>query len=283
MTLEVSARRVNEAIEEGLLKLNKTIDEVDVKILSQGGLFRKAKVLLTVIGEEEEVASKPVTIVKADKPVEREDKTPIAAAPKKERPQRQEKRQPAPRKENEAEKREPAKREPAREETVKPKREERPFAAITPEVESEAVTYATSLVKLMGVDAEIKTEIKDGGLLIDIVTENSAVIGYRGEALDAIEYLVSLAVNKNESNYYKLSVNSNGYREKREKMLVELANKMAAKCIKQNRKVVLEPMNSNFRKIIHAALSDNDKVITRSEGHEPNRRVVIFAVRNKKQ
>lgn len=289
ITIEVCARKVNDAIEEGLAKLNKTLDDVDVKIISQGGLFRKAKVQLTVIGSEDEPEIKeikpevkPEPKPAMEKPVAKKENFAREEKPfqKKERPARPDReRKPAPAKAKENFERKPIEKS----EQTAPRKEEKVYNEITKEVEAEAVAYLSNAVRLMGVEAEIQTEIKNGALLLNIVTENSAVIGYRGETLDALEYLTSLVVNKIETKYYKVSVNSNGYREKREKMLVELANKMAAKCIKQNRKVVLEPMNNSGRKIIHAALSGNDKVITRSEGHEPNRRVVIFAVRNKKQ
>jgi len=308
LTIEVCARKVNDAIEEGLAKLNKTLDDVDVKIISQGGLFRKAKVQLTVIGSEDESQKitkeepkqeKPAQKEFIQKPVQKSDNAPKKEfAPKtekqaeksdaqqsqKQRPERKF-QNPKPRKVEEKKEQEAKKEqkpEQSKVEQPKVKREEKPRNAVTDEVKDVAVNYLSQLIKHMGVEAEIKPEIKDGNLVLEICTENSAVIGYRGETLDSIEYLVSLAINKNENTYYKVTVNSNGYREKREKLLVELAEKMAAKCIKQNRKVVLEPMNSSGRKIIHAALSNNEKVITRSEGHEPNRRVVIFAVRNKK-
>lgn len=97
--------------------------------------------------------------------------------------------------------------------------------------------------------------------------------------LEALSVLTKRAVEEGEDKYVRVYVDCNGYREKREHSLEALAGRMADKCVRTGRRVVLEPMNSNHRKVIHATLSDNDKVFTRSEGEEPNRRVVIMPKR----
>ena len=133
----------------------------------------------------------------------------------------------------------------------------------------------------MGFSGEMT--VKTHGLDIDITVleEDSAIIGYRGETIDSLEYLAGLIANRDSEKYIKVSVDNNNYRDKRSDNLVKLAEKMAAKCIKSGHKVSLEPMNSANRKVVHAALSSNDKVTTRSEGKEPNRRVVIYCKRER--
>lgn len=101
------------------------------------------------------------------------------------------------------------------------------------------------------------------------------VIGHRGETLDALQYLTSLAVNKETKEYYRVLIDAEGYRDRRKETLVRLANKLARKAVKTERKVVLEPMPPHERRIIHMALKDNDKVTSYSKGEEPFRKVMI--------
>ena len=101
------------------------------------------------------------------------------------------------------------------------------------------------------------------------------LIGHRGETLDALQYLTSLLVNKGGKDYRRVTLDTEGYRAKREQTLINLANRMAAKVQRSGRRMVLEPMNPYERRILHATLQDNPHVTTHSEGEEPNRRVVI--------
>ena len=101
------------------------------------------------------------------------------------------------------------------------------------------------------------------------------VIGRRGETLDALQYLTGLVVNKGREDYYRITLDTENYRQKREEALVKLANKLAAKAVKYRRNVSLEPMNPYERRIIHSALQSYDGVTTYSTGSEPNRKVII--------
>ena len=101
------------------------------------------------------------------------------------------------------------------------------------------------------------------------------LIGKRGQTLDAVQYLASIVQNKNSETHCRVIINAEKYREKREKTLQMLARRLADKCIKSGKSVRLEPMNPYERKVIHSTLQSNPKVTTRSEGTEPNRRVVI--------
>ncbi|MFA9397995.1 MAG: RNA-binding cell elongation regulator Jag/EloR [Clostridiaceae bacterium] len=142
---------------------------------------------------------------------------------------------------------------------------------------SEAKEFLTSVLNAMGVVADIVIKDEGQAIKINLVGENMGLlIGYRGETLDAIQYLVSLAINKNQSNEYKrVIVDTENYRKKREETLRRLANRIAYKVKKTERVVKLEPMNPYERRIIHSTLQSNAYVTTFSEGEEPFRRVVV--------
>ena len=102
------------------------------------------------------------------------------------------------------------------------------------------------------------------------------VIGRRGETLDALQYLTSLVANHADSNYFKITVDTGDYREKREKTLEILGRKIAFKVAKTGRRVALEPMNPYERRIIHTAVQKVNGVISESEGENANRHVVVL-------
>lgn len=137
--------------------------------------------------------------------------------------------------------------------------------------------FLSGLMEHMGVPAVITmTDKEDGGINVDLSGKGmGAVIGRRGETLDAIQHLTNYAVNRGRDERLHISVDAEAYRAKREEALVRLAEKMAAKAIKYKRSMALEPMNSYERHVIHAALQDYEGVTTSSIGTEPNRRVVV--------
>ena len=140
--------------------------------------------------------------------------------------------------------------------------------------------FLCGLLERMGVSADIDIAPRSGGGL-DVKLSGSsigAVIGRRGETLDAIQHLTNYVVNRGSDKHSHISVDAENYRAKREESLVRLAEKMASKAIKYKRSMALEPMNSYERHIIHAALQDHDNVTTSSTGAEPNRRVVVSYV-----
>ncbi len=102
-----------------------------------------------------------------------------------------------------------------------------------------------------------------------------AVIGRRGETLDAFQYITSLVVNRDEGEFLRITIDSGDYRDKREKTLVALAKRMAQNVIKTGKSATLEPMNPYERRVIHATVSTVAGVTSTSVGDEPNRRVVI--------
>ena len=137
--------------------------------------------------------------------------------------------------------------------------------------------FLEGLLERMGVKADIEITRRDGkSIAVNLSGPNmGAVIGRRGETLDAIQHLTNYVINRGSDRHMHICVDAESYRAKREESLVRLAEKMAAKVIKYKRSMALEPMNSYERHIIHAALQDYEGVSTSSTGTEPNRRVVV--------
>ena len=142
--------------------------------------------------------------------------------------------------------------------------------------EHEALTFLKDITEKMGLDLNFSARVGEDLVYVEMNGKDSrTVIGKRGQTLDAIQYLASLVVNKDNENYTKVVVDAENYRAKRERTLEQLANRLAAKVIKTRKHVRLEPMNPYERKVIHATLQKNPEITTRSEGEEPYRRVVI--------
>ena len=315
-SIEMTAKTTEDAISQGLEQLGVSISDVKVEILEEGskglfGLFgsRPAKVRLTLVEEEKgdevrEIFSAasapepkpakqeaPAPAPKAEKSAA--DKPARTRKPKADKPEKTEKTEkpaakPAekePRKaaEKPAEKTEPKAEKPA------PKKE-RPAAPVTPAVqmdkdtkEGKAQDFLQNVTKLMGlpeVQVHVRTD-EEGYIRVDMQGDPSGVlIGRRGETLDSLQYLTSLYVNKGQSDYTRVTLDTENYRAKREDTLVRLANRMANRVVKSGRRVSLEPMNPYERRILHSALQANGAVETHSEGEEPNRHVVITLKRN---
>ncbi len=139
-----------------------------------------------------------------------------------------------------------------------------------------AESFLKDITEKMGLNLQIRIMGNDCCLYVEMDGKDSGtIIGKRGQTLDAIQYLTSLVVNKNKDKYMRVVIDAENYREKREKTLEQLANRLADKVIKSRKSVRLEPMNPYERKVIHATLQSNPRVITRSEGEEPYRRVII--------
>ena len=140
-----------------------------------------------------------------------------------------------------------------------------------------AVEYLMNILKGMGMDAKANAREEGDDIIIDLDCgdDHGIVIGRRGETLDAIQYLTRLVVNRGSDNYKRVSINIGDYREKREKALIGLAHKNAAKVAKYGRNITLEPMNPFERRIIHTAVQDVEGVTSHSVGSDADRRVVI--------
>ena len=175
-------------------------------------------------------------------------------------------------------------------EEKQPRREPRPVPADlgeeTHDEKSEQIrTFLSGLLQHMESEAEVKVyETEKNRYKVILEGEKlGALIGRRGETLDAIQQLTSYAVNRSgDKNRARIQVDAEGYREKREQSLERLADKVAAKVVKYRKNVTLEAMNAYERHVIHTALQNVKDVSTFSIGTEPNRRVVVAYDRNKK-
>ena len=139
-----------------------------------------------------------------------------------------------------------------------------------------AVDYIKNILAAVGSnDVGIKVQSRENASLIHLEGEDlSIIIGRRGETLDAVQYLASLAAN-NGGGHYKISLNIGNYRERREETLIALANRISAQVLKTGKNRSLEPMNPYERRIIHTAVQNIEGVVSNSFGEGNNRRVVI--------
>jgi len=145
-----------------------------------------------------------------------------------------------------------------------------------------AKEFIESICRTMGIEASVSYEYKDGYWVINIEgSELGLLIGRRGDTLEALQYLTNLAVSRRVSEKVKIIVDIEGYRKRREETLVRLAKRLSEKVKRTGNRIVLEPMNPHERRIIHTALQNEPRILTFSEGEEPNRRVVISLKRGK--
>ena len=142
---------------------------------------------------------------------------------------------------------------------------------------NEAEEFLRQVLNKMDMEAEINISEKNDIISISLNGKKmGTIIGYRGETLDSLQYLVSLVVNKGHDVPYKrIVLDTENYRKKREETLKRVADKTAYKVNKTGRAYKLEPMNPYERRIIHSALQDRNDVYTYSEGEEPYRRIVV--------
>ncbi len=254
---------VETAVNLALAELKLTIDEVDVTVLEEPsrGFFGIGSKLALVRVEKKKPEEK-----KTEEPVKK------AAAPEVKKPVEEEIRKP----------KTEVKKAPKSEKTekkVRPERKssvEREAGELFPVEKHIALEFLYEVAEQMGLEIEISARSNDENVFINIQGKDSGtIIGKRGQTLDAIQYLTSLVVNKEQENYIRVIVDAENYRAKREKTLEKLANRLADKVVKTKRSVRLEPMNPYERKVIHATLQHNARVTTRSEGQDPYRRVII--------
>lgn len=139
-----------------------------------------------------------------------------------------------------------------------------------------AANYLRNILDNLGCsDIAMKAATKENAVLISLEGESvGVIIGHRGETLDSIQYLTSLAAS-NGGGYFKVTINIGNYREKREEALVNLAKRVSEQVIRTGRSRSLEPMNPYERRIIHTAVQEIDGVVSTSFGEGAARRVVI--------
>ena len=274
---------VDEAVRLALLDLNLTIDDVDVTVLEESsrGFFGIGSKLAKVRVEKKKA---PVQEEKKEVKEAKQEEKPVSPAPAKQeasvertRPEREK----APRREASRNNRRDRERNNNRApkfsiDDVKPVIEREPEENLVPCEDHAALTFLKEVTKEMGLDLTVTAKQGKDVLYLDIQGKDSGtIIGKRGQTLDAIQYLTSLVVNKENSAYTRVVVDAENYRAKREKTLELLAVRLANKVARTHKSVRLEPMNPYERKVIHATLQSHPQVTTRSEGQDPYRRVII--------
>lgn len=273
--LEMTGKNKDEAISRALAQLGLDRDDVSVEILEMGktgflGIGSvPAKVRVTYEVPDEAPVVEQAVPVKAPEVPKAPPKAPAEArAPK---PSRATETPKGPRPPRAAETPKPAK--PV--ETPKVSRTS-PAAERDAGAEERIAAFLTGLMEHM--DMSAVPRISRDGDTYDVVLEGEslgALIGRRGETLDAIQQLTSYAVNRGRSKRVRIHVDAENYRARREESLRRLATKVAGKVARSRRSMTLESMNAYERHVIHAALQDFHGVSTHSVGVEPNRRVVV--------
>lgn len=265
---------VDTAVQLALADLKLTIDEVDVTVLeepSRGFFGIGSKLALVRVEKKKELKEQE----------RQEEKAAAKAEEKSARPQRQREERSAMTKGHKDRSHKPVKRESSKKEKetaepVEPIIARIPEEQLNPCEDHPALHFLEEVTKQMGLNLDITAKEGEEALYIEIQGKDSGtIIGKRGQTLDAIQYLTSLVVNKDQDKYTRVVVDAENYRAKREKTLEMLAIRLANKVTKTKKSVKLEPMNPYERKVIHATLQNHPYVTTKSEGQDPYRRVII--------
>ena len=275
--IDVTGKTEDEAISRALEQLKLDRDDVSVEILERAkagflGLGSCPAKVRVSYGEDDELAPEQPKVVEKI----REEK-PMAERPKADKPRTEKK---------------PVEKPQRREAPVKkevPQTAEAPAAPadlgeeVNDDRAQEIKKFLSGLLQQMEVTAEVKVYLPERGRYKVILEGQGlgAIIGRRGETLDAIQQLTSYSVNRTGSRV-RVQLDAENYRAKREQSLERLANKVAAKVVKYRRSVTLEPMNAYERHVIHTALQDVPGVTTYSTGVDPNRRVIVAFDRESK-
>lgn len=268
--IESKGKTVDEAVFNGLLKMDLSIDEVEIEIVDGGGsLFKSAKVRLTKKSEPDIHVAMAVQEAQREKPKDFGRSRDGGQRPQREhtasRPHREQRQ-------NGYKQRERYNHE---------RKNHQSFAEIDEnfvpqEPANDAEKFLLGLFSRMGIGVRLASNSEDGILKVDMSGRGMGLlIGRRGETLDALQYLTSLVVNSGKEEYIKVMLDTEDYRKKREDTLKRLAARLADRVVKSGKRVVLEPMNPYERRILHATLQDYEKVYTYSEGEDPFRSVVV--------
>ena len=253
--VEATGKTIEKAIENGLKELNTTMENVDIKILSEGGLFSKAKVLITM-----------------SEPEKKEEKKEPAKAEKKEKKAKIETKvekveEVAPIVEEKVEVVHTA------EETVETSKKGEIDLDKVVEV---AEDFLGGLVYMLNLQATIEHNTADKLPEIKLSGDDLGVlIGYRGDTLEAVQNLMNVIVHNKTGFKGKVLLDIENYRNRRVQTLCDLATRIAKQVVKNKKSFKLEPMNSYERRVIHAHLQGFEHVTTHSEGKEPDRHLII--------
>lgn len=249
--IEIKATSVEQAIAEGLIELGASRDQVDIDIIAEPKLFKKACVRISL---KADVVITPSITDKAESVAIIEDK-PVSEIK-------------AVQEDKEAQV------------IVSDNASDKQIIGAYDADDAHIVEFVSTLFKNMKLDCTLKISSSRDTLSILIGgTDSNLTIGYRGETLDAIQYITLLVANKPVRFAKRLVIDAEGYREKRAATLTALSKKLASQAVKSGKAIELEPMNPFERRVIHTALQENPAVTTLSEGDEPNRFVVICPVK----
>jgi len=137
-------------------------------------------------------------------------------------------------------------------------------------------SFLTGLFERMDIEASLEIAEEEGSISVILTGKDpGALIGRRGETLDAIQHLTNYVVNRSVSGRVRINLDAENYRQRRNEALENLASRTASKVMKYRRNMTLDPMNAYERHVIHTALQEHEQVSTFSVGSEPNRRVVV--------
>lgn len=287
MTIEVSAKKVEDAIKQGLAQLGAELDQVNVEVIESGGLFKKAKVRLTLEEPkaEEKPAEKPTEQPKKQeqKPEPKKEPAPQKATTEKKDDKKQEKassgpkapKKPAAPEAPVAEKPKKQEKAPEKKEHVKTEEEARASEETRQAAMAQALEFVKTVVEKMGFEGVETTVSGDVISLAAPDGDDSLIIGRHGETLSALSFLAE-TLGRAEKHHISVTVDCNGYRGRRADSLTAMAKRRANECANKHRKIKLEAMERIDRRTIHNALTGDDRVTTASEGKEPYRYVVIY-------
>ncbi len=258
LSAEGIGKNIEQAIENALFELKAAREDVDIKILSEGGLFKKAKVVVTISDDAVAKYEKKQTI----KEEKKEEKTTVKEEKKLEKIVEKEEKETKKKEEN-------TKTTEIEQETTEQNSE-----IEEQEVGMDPVEFLKGLFTAAGKEFEIKTSEDDKYITYSVVGDDMGdMIGHRGETFYAINRILAAVTGKQEK---RILLDIGGYREKRVETLTALAKRMADRVAKSGRYARLDPMNPSDRRIIHSALSEDERVVTMSKGEEPRRYVMIF-------
>ncbi len=269
MKIEVSAKTIEKAVEEGLKQLNANMEDVDVKVISEGGLFKKAKIEMTLntteITEKVEVDEKVLEDEVVNTPAENLTDSDVVVEDVKE---------------EKADTKEVLENIVKTSETIENELTDEQKEARKNELLNQTVTLATEwlngLIYAYNINAEVEVTAREHDVYANITGENLGVlIGYHGEAMEAIQHLLNTHLYNKMRGAKRVFVDVSGYRNKRTEDLKELARKIGDKVLANKRSYRLDPMNSFERRIVHEELSQVPHLLTHSEGEEPNRYLII--------
>ncbi len=237
MQIEATGKSVEIAIQNGLLECGMKREDVSVKVVEEGGLFKKAKVILSWGEPKEEPKVEQVETTEIEQPKQEESAEQV--------------------------------------EVTEPVQEKKRKIVDSTRLQARGVEFLTGLARLVDENANVECTAGENEVSFSIKGEKlGKLIGYHGENMQAIQMLLSGIKTKGEGAV-RLYVDIDGYKQNRNQSIIDLANKIAEQAIKIERNIHMDPMNAYDRRIVHTTLQGRDDVTTESTGEGEKRHVVI--------